>query len=128
MMACSLAAAVVLWRRQSVEPAAREILGAEVRQIDHFGVYACRNVNNEPDGRPSAHARAEAVDVAGFRLSNGKTVTVAKDWAGDSPEDRFLHRVRDDACHIFGTTLSPDYNALHANHLHLEVGPSTLCS
>jgi hypothetical protein len=128
MMACPLAAAMALWRRQSVEPAAREILGAEVRQIDHLGVYACRNVNNQADGRPSAHARAEAIDVAGFRLSNGQRVTIAKNWAGDSPQARFLHRIRDDACHLFGTTLSPDYNALHANHLHLESGPPGACS
>ena len=33
MMTCDLAAAVAIWRRQSVEPAARTLLGAEVRQI-----------------------------------------------------------------------------------------------
>lgn len=127
MMTCALAFAVAAWRRDDVEPAAREILGADVRQIDHVGVYACRNVNNEPGGRPSAHARAAAIDVAGFELSDGRRITVAADWAGDTPAGRFLHRVRDDACNVFGTTLSPDYNALHADHLHLEAEAGRFC-
>lgn len=128
MMACDLAAAVAIWRRQSVEPAARELLGAEVRQIDHLGVYACRGVGDPVTGRPSAHARAEAIDIAGFRLANGRRITVEKDWNGTGAEAAFLRRVRGDACRVFGVTLSPDYNAAHANHLHLEVGRGGLCS
>jgi hypothetical protein len=128
MMACPLAAAVAVWRRQSVEPAAREILGAEVRQIDHLGVYACRSVNGMAGARPSAHARAEAIDIAGLRLGNGRRVTVARDWTADTPDARFLRRIRDDACRVFGMALSPDYNALHADHLHLEVGGGGPCS
>ncbi len=127
MMACSLAADVATWRRDDVEPATREILGADVVQIDHLGVYACRNVNNQPDGRPSAHARAAAIDVATFRPSDGRRVTVAGDWQGDTPAALFLHRIRDQACGVFGTTLSPDYNALHSDHLHLEAGPGRFC-
>ncbi len=127
MMAGPLAAEIATWRREDVEPAAREILGADVRQIDHLGVYACRNVNNQVGGRPSAHARAAAIDVAGFQLSDGRQITVAGDWNADTPAARFLHQVRDRACRVFGTTLSPDYNALHADHLHLEAGPGRFC-
>ena len=42
------------------------------------------------------------------------------DWSGDTPESRFLHEVRDGACDLFATTLSPDYNAAHRDHLHLD--------
>lgn len=128
MMACDLAAAVAIWRRQSVESAAREILGAEVRRIDHLGVYACRGVGDPVTGRPSAHAQAKAIDIAGFRLSNGRQVTVEKDWNGHGANARFLRRVRDDGCRLFGVMLSPDYNAAHANHLHMETGRGGLCS
>ncbi len=110
-----------------MEPAARELLGASVRQIDHLGVYACRRIYNQPEGRPSAHARAEAIDIAGFRLSDGRRISVSRDWPEDSAEGRFLRRIRDDACRIFGATLSPDYNALHADHLHLEAGGGRMC-
>jgi hypothetical protein len=130
MMSCQLAAALALWRRQSVEPAAEELLGASVKEIDHLGVYACRPVAGAAglEGRPSAHARAAAIDVAGFRLSDGRRISVQRDWASDGPEGRFLHRIRDDACRIFGATLSPDYNPAHASHLHLEIGLGGACA
>lgn len=127
MMACPLAATFLLWTRYSVEPAAREVLGSELRQVDHFGVYACRRVNGRAEGPVSGHARAEAIDVAGFRLANGRQVRVEADWAKPGAEGQFLHRVRDEACRAFGMVLSPDYNALHANHLHLEVGAQGPC-
>nr|MBA3526869.1 extensin family protein [Sphingomonas sp.] len=33
----------------------------------------------------------------------------------------FLREVRDGACRLFPTVLSPDYNAAHRDHLHLDV-------
>lgn len=130
VMTCPLAAAVSLWRRQSVAPAARELLGAEVEVIEHFGVYACRNIYGRENARPSAHATAEAIDIAGFRLTDGRQISVLADWPADSPEGRFLKRVRDDACRLFGVVLSPDYNAAHRDQLHLELGGRrwSLCS
>lgn len=127
-MTCALAAAVSVWRRQSLEPAAREILGSDVVQIDHMGVYACRSVNNgRPNTRPSAHSRAAALDFAGVRLRDGRRISVRQDWNGSGPEAAFLRRIRDDACKVFGTTLSPDYNAQHHDHLHLEAESGRLC-
>ena len=127
-MTCRLALAVSVWRRQSVEPAAREILGSDVVQIDHFGAYACRNVNNGMGStRISAHASAAALDVAGVRLRDGRRIVLTDDWYGDGPEARFLRRIRDDASEIFGTVLSPDYNAVHADHLHLEATETRFC-
>lgn len=126
-MTCALAAAVSVWRRQSVEPAARELLGSDVVQIDHMGVYACRPVNSQAGNRPSAHSRAAALDFAGVRLRDGTRITVTNDWNDPGPKGQFLHRIRDDACKVFGTTLSPDYNALHHDHLHLEAEASRFC-
>ncbi|QDH72611.1 extensin family protein [Brevundimonas sp. M20] len=128
-MTCRTALALSVWRRQSLEPAAREILGSDVVQIDHFGAYACRNVNNGGvSTRISAHAQAAAVDVAGVRLRDGRRISLKDDWfGGDEAEQRFLRRIRDDACRIFGTTLSPDYNAVHADHLHLEATETRFC-
>lgn len=127
-MTCRTALALSVWRRQSLEPAAREILGSEVVQIDHMGAYACRNVNNGGvSGRISAHAQAAALDFAGVRLRDGRRITVSAGWTGSEAEARFLHRIRDDACRIFGTTLSPDYNAVHADHLHLEATDTRFC-
>jgi hypothetical protein len=127
-MTCRTALAVSIWRRQSVEPAAREILGSDVVQIDHFGAYACRNINTGgASTRISAHAQAAALDFSGVRLRDGRRISVKEDWFGDEAEQRFLRRIRDDACRIFGTTLSPDYNAVHADHLHLEATDTRFC-
>ena len=79
-MTCALAAAVSVWRRQSVEPAARELLGSDVVEIAHMGVYACRPVNNQAGNRPSAHSRAAALDFSGVRLRDGRRITVRGDW------------------------------------------------
>ena len=107
--------------------AARELLGSDVVQIDHMGVYACRPVNSVAGNRPSAHSRAAALDFSGVRLRDGRRITVAADWNDGGPEAAFLRRIRDDACKVFGTTLSPDYNALHHDHLHLEAESGRLC-
>ena len=70
---------------------------------------------------------AAALDFAGVRLRDGRRITVTRDWNGDTPEARFLKRIRDDACRIFGTVLSPDYNAVHRDHLHLEATDTRFC-
>lgn len=119
-LACALGAALASWEWNVVQPASVRAFGATVTRIDHFGSYACRRIYGRAAGTWSLHARAAAIDVAGFRLSDGRRVTVAADWTGKGPEARFLHEVRDGACRLFGTTLSPDYNAAHRDHLHLD--------
>ena len=127
-MTCQTALALSIWRRQSLEPAAREILGSDVVQIDHMGAYACRNVNNGVgSSRISAQSQAAALDFAGVRLRDGRRIMVSRDWNGEGAEARFLRLIRDDACRIFGTTLSPDYNAVHHDHLHLEATDTRFC-
>ena len=127
LVTCQTALAISIWRRQSVEPAAREIFGQDVVSIDHFGTYACRPVNNVAGNRPSAHGLAAALDFSGVRLRDGRRITVSADWSGNGPEARFLRRIRDDACRVFGTVLSPDYNAVHRDHLHLEATDTRFC-
>ncbi|QMW23676.1 extensin-like domain-containing protein [Sandaracinobacteroides saxicola] len=120
-VACPVAAALLLWEREVVQPAARLHLRERVTRIDHLGTYNCRRIGGRPDGDFSEHARANAIDVAGFRLADGRTVSVLRDWQGADAEARFLRAVRDGACQLFATTLSPDYNAAHADHLHLDM-------
>jgi hypothetical protein len=119
-LACPLAAGLALWEREVVEPAAERRLGARVVAIDHYGSYACRRMYGRAVGDWSEHARARALDVAGFRLSDGRRITVARDWSRPGAKGLFLHDVRDGACRLFATVLSPDYNAAHRDHLHLD--------
>lgn len=119
-LACPLAAALVLWERDVVAPAAARRLGARVVGIDHVGSYACRRMYGRATAAWSEHAQARALDVTGFRLSDGRRVTVSRDWTRAGPKRLFLHDVRDGACHLFATVLSPDYNAAHRDHFHLD--------
>ena len=85
--------------------------------------YMCRNVNNAEHGNLSFHAFADAVDVVGFKLEDGRMVTVEGGW-GDalSNDGRLLRFAHDSACSMFSTTLGPEANALHRDHLHLDMG------
>jgi hypothetical protein len=117
---CPVAAALEIWRRDSVAPAARSIMGSEIKRIEHLGAFSCRRMYGGSDGPWSEHATANAIDIAGFVLDDGTRISVLKDWEGDGPKARFLRAVRDGACGSFATVLSPDYNAAHANHFHLD--------
>ena len=119
-LACPLAAALAVWEREVVRPAAEQRLGARVVAIEHYGSHSCRRMYGRSTGAWSEHARGRAIDIAGFELSDGRRITVARDWTGSGAKTLFLHEVRDGACRLFATTLSPDYNAAHRDHLHLD--------
>ena len=118
-MRCAVAAGLAVWER-GVELAALRHFGSRVIAIDHFGSYSCRRLYGRAEGQWSEHASANAVDIAGFRLADGTRVTVVGDWNGTGPKAAFLREVRDGACDLFSTVLSPDYNAAHRDHFHLD--------
>jgi hypothetical protein len=119
-VSCPVAAALAGWEWNAVQPAALRHFGQPVAAIEHLGSYNCRRMYGRTTGNWSEHATANAVDIAGFRLEDGRRIGVLQDWAGDGPAARFLRDVRDGACALFGTVLSPDYNAAHRDHLHLD--------
>nr|WP_218173979.1 MULTISPECIES: extensin family protein [unclassified Pseudomonas] len=127
LASCPLAVAFALFERHSLQPAAQAVFGQAVTRVDHLGSFACRNIYNRANGRLSQHASANAVDIAGFRLADGRTISVLKDWPGDGERARFLRQVRDGACKDFNVVLSPDYNAAHRNHFHLDMGRWWVC-
>lgn len=126
-LSCPMAAALAVWEKQVVAPAAQRHLGSRVSRIEHFGSYSCRRIGGGRSGRPSEHATGNAIDVGGFRLADGRRVTVRGDWGGDTAAAAFLHDVHDGSCRLFSAVLGPEYNAAHADHLHLDMGPSTIC-
>jgi hypothetical protein len=117
---CPVAAALVVFERQVLQPAALEHLGSRAAAIDHAGSYSCRRLYGRSEGEFSEHASANAIDIIGFRLADGRSVSILRDWRSAGPEAVFLEEVRSGACRLFGTVLSPEYNAAHADHLHLD--------
>lgn len=127
VMTCPAALAYAFWERHAVQPAAQAVFGQRVVRVEHFGTYACRNVYGRREGRPSEHAFSNAVDVAAFRLADGRRVSVVSDFRDEGREGRFLRQVRDGACPWFKGVLSPDYNAAHRDHFHLDYGRYDIC-
>lgn len=127
VMTCSQALAYAFWDRHGLRPAARELLGEEVVRVEHWGTYACRNVYGQSEGRRSQHAFANALDVAGFLTTGGDRLRVVGQFDDQDTEGAFLREARDSACRWFRGTLSPDFNAAHADHLHLDSGPYRIC-
>ncbi len=126
---CAIALRMAMWERHSLQPAAQDLLGTDLTGIDHFGSYSCRAMRTGagPSSRMSTHATADAIDIAGFRFADGRSVRLLSGWDGDSAEATFLRAARDGACDWFNLTLSPDYNRLHADHFHLQSTGWGLC-
>lgn len=131
---------------------AKEMLGAPIVSLVTGPGYECRRRNRASEGKMSEHAFANAIDISGFRLEDGRTITVEEYWphraatsqppASDSeseqresvqpvaktaeraqsPEAKFLVSSHALACKIFTTVLGPDTNAAHRSHFHLDLG------
>jgi hypothetical protein len=126
-LTCRAAVSLALWEHHVMQPEAQRLLGAPVVRLEHFGSYACRNVYGREEGRRSQHATANAFDIAGFVLADGRRITVARDWRGEDAKTTFLRAVQKGACRFFNGVLGPEYNAAHADHLHFDRGPYRIC-
>lgn len=128
IVTCRVALSLAMLDRHDLRAAARQHLGTEVTRIDHLGTYACRNINHAASGRRSRHATADAIDISGFQFADGRRLTLTADWSSADPaRAAFLRAVRAGACRWFDVTLSPDYNPLHYDHFHLDVGGGRAC-
>jgi hypothetical protein len=125
-VACPLAETFAAWARYGVDRAARQVLGSALVRIETMGSYSCRDIAGS--SKRSAHATANAIDVAAFVLADGRRISVEQDWSQGSPGEReFLRIVHQSACKRFGTVLGPEYNSAHYNHFHLERSGSAFC-
>jgi len=125
-MQCPLSIAVFLWQRE-VDTLAQKHFDQKLAKIHHYGSYSCRRQRGNGSGKWSEHSFANAWDVASFELADGTLIQILKDWDGDRKKANFLRETRDAACRLFSVTLSPDYNAAHKDHFHLDMGPGGAC-
>ena len=126
-MTCPLAKNFAAWAQYAVRPAARKFFGQEVVKIETFGTYSCRNIYGGRSGRLSQHAYSNAIDVSGFVLADGRRIMLDGGWKGDRASQDFLRALHSSACRRFGTVLSPDYNAAHYNHFHMDMSGNGFC-
>jgi len=119
-MRCDIALRLYLLERHGIQPLAQHYFRTEVDRIHHFGSYSCRTIRGS--WRQSQHAKANAFDLAGFQLENGRSIWLKDDWSAGGDAAAFLRAVRASACQWFNIVLSPDYNADHADHFHFDMG------
>jgi len=135
-LGCPMVAALDQWLAEVVQPVAMARFGQNVIELTSMGSFSCRPANNVPGARLSEHSFANAADIGGFILGDGRKINIAKDWpSGGEQEKAFLREALAGACNVFTTVLGPGYNALHYNHFHLDLaehgrtssGPRRIC-
>lgn len=120
---CAVTAAMALWNRDVVQPLAQKHFGQAVAELENLGSYNCRKIAGKQ--AQSQHSTANAIDISAFVLADGTRITLVGDWNDGDARSEFLHAVRDGSCGLFSTVLSPDYNAAHADHFHLDMAKRT---
>ena len=115
----------------------------DIAQVTDYGVYNYRCIGggtppNCPNGI-SQHAYAMAIDLAGFTTSDSTFFSVNDDWVIDpnaeetcmaptmEGKDRFLHELICElkAAGVWNIVLTPNYNADHRNHFHVDLTPGS---
>jgi hypothetical protein len=113
-----------------------------VTEVNHYGTYNCRLIAGTTCSL-SQHGLGLAIDIASFKRADGSTVSILNDWEPaqsiaievrrDNPcrfdytpateKGRWLydlvHRMCDER--IWSIILTPNYNAAHDNHLHVDL-------
>lgn len=119
---CQTALRLAMWAGHDLQPKATEIFDQSIREIRHYSSYNCRSIRTSSDStsRMSTHATAEAIDISGFVLQDGTSVDLKSHWNESASKSEFLQAANRSACKWFRLTLGPNYNALHADHFHLQ--------
>jgi hypothetical protein len=121
VLACPIVSALDRWVSEGVQPAALHWFGSPVTIVHQIGSYSCRDMVGVAGDHMSEHAFGNALDISGFTLADGRTITVKDGWHGTAEEQGFLHDVQLYACETFVTVLAPGYNIYHYNHIHVDL-------
>jgi hypothetical protein len=100
-----------------------------VASVQHLGSFSCRNIRGSAvyTHLRSAHASANALDIAVFVLADGRQINVRRHWGSDGVEGRFLAAIHAEACRYFRVAIGPAYNAAHRDHFHYDRSPYHAC-
>ena len=126
LASCPLALRSALYVGQQAAPLTERLMMSQLTRIEHLGSYACRNIYHRPDARRSEHASAQALDISGFILADGRHVTILRGWKQEESA-MWRRALLSASCQYYGNGLGPDYNAAHANHFHLGIRGFGLC-
>jgi hypothetical protein len=116
---CDAAKALYNWVQKKAKPTIGR-KGGGLAKVQLIGGYSCRTRNSRTGARLSEHSKGNAVDIAGFILKDGTTMSVVKDFrkGRHSSTMKQLHK---SACGTFGTVLGPKSDRHHQDHFHFDV-------
>ncbi len=113
---CDTARALKTWVRKGLKPAfgRKDVVGLRIAAS-----YACRPRNNIRGAKISEHGRGNAIDIAAIILADGKDIVVAEDWRRSAGKP--MRKAHKAACGPFSTTLGPESDRHHRDHLHFDI-------
>jgi hypothetical protein len=111
-----MATAVADWIRTDMAPLATS-LGTKLVELDNFDSFDCRGRNRVVGAKLSEHGRANALDVRGLKLANGRAIALTERTTPREQREAVLHSV----CTRFTTVLGPGSDGYHEDHIHLDI-------
>ena len=117
ILRCKMATAIAEWIRNDIAPLAEKTRQSDQRTRQFRFVPNAAAATVSPARMLSEHGRANALDVRGFKLANGRMMSLTdRDLARETRES-VLHS----ACTRFSTVLGPGSDWYHEDHIHLDV-------
>ncbi|MFL9502550.1 extensin family protein [Rhodopseudomonas palustris] len=113
---CGMARAIADWVRADIAPLGAS-LGSRVADLDNFDSYECRGRNRVRGAKLSEHGRANALDVRGIKLADGRMISLTDRDAPRAPREAVMQSV----CARFTTVLGPGSDGYHEDHIHLDL-------
>jgi len=118
---CQMATEVANWVGR-IDSHSEAIFNTGIGELHTGTSYFCRTRNNAAGADISEHGFGNALDVTGFTLENGRRIGLPANWGNDTKASRAMEHAHSSACGTFTTVLGPEANALHEDHLHLDLG------
>jgi hypothetical protein len=115
-MRCTMAEAVATWVREDLTATTAQ-LGSPPRALDNYASYDCRGRNRVAGARISEHGLANAIDIRGVHLANGRFAEFTDRKLGRE----FREAVRKTTCARFTTVLGPGSDGHHETHIHMDL-------
>lgn len=112
----------------ALEETAAMLSERAVTDVAHYGTYGCKTIDE--GSQLSEHAVGRAIDLAVFRTTSGDALSVLDDWRSDPDEQHepghlflaeLVQSLYDER--VFNVILTPEFNADHHNHFHLDLTP-----
>lgn len=113
---CGMARALADWVRADIAPLAAS-LGSRAAALDNFDAYECRGRNRQRGAKLSEHGRANAIDLRGFKLADGRMISLTDREAPRQVRETVMQSV----CGRFTTVLGPGSDGYHEDHIHLDL-------